>query len=243
MRSPIPIAIIDGDNLAWTVAFYARPADCPARVVAWMARVVDATGAGQAIVCFGDPSRRYFRHELLPTYKSRLHDPPASLDAAKAAIREQCVCRSLEWLEADDVMGILATHFARAGRHAIIVSDDKDLLTIPGHHYNPRTKLASTVSEEYADRRHMLQTLTGDAGDGYPGCPGVGPVKAEKILNGTICTAWDRVVLAFKGKGLTEEDALRQSRLARILRVDDYDIPTCTVNLWMPRREPAREVA
>jgi hypothetical protein len=39
------------------------------------------------------------------------------------------------------------------------------------------------ITEAQADRFHMIQTLTGDVTDGYPGCPGIGPVKAEQILN------------------------------------------------------------
>ena len=36
-------------------------------------------------------------------------------------------------------------------------------------------------------------------------------------------STWNSVVKAFESKGLTEEDALRNARLAKILTADDYD--------------------
>ena len=44
----------------------------------------------------------------------------------------------------------------------------------------------------------------------------------------------DRVVSAFKDKGLTEEDALVNARLARILTADDYDFDKRQPKLWSP---------
>jgi DNA polymerase-1 len=42
------------------------------------------------------------------------------------------------------------------------------------------------------------------------------------------------VVAAFESKGLTEEDALVQARVARICRASDYDFKTKEVKLWNP---------
>ena len=70
-------------------------------------------------------------------------------------------------------------------------------------------------------------------------CPGVGPVKAEeclaeaKIYGGPY---WSAVVATYENKGLTEEDALVQARVARICRADDYDFKNKEVRLWNPRK-------
>ena len=47
---------------------------------------------------------------------------------------------------------------------------------------------------------------------------------------------WDAVVEAFTFKaGLTEADALKQARLARILRWSDWNSETKTPILWSPK--------
>ena len=45
---------------------------------------------------------------------------------------------------------------------------------------------------------------------------------------------WQSVIDAYKSKGYTEEDALRNARMARILRAEDYDFKNKEVKLWKP---------
>ena len=45
---------------------------------------------------------------------------------------------------------------------------------------------------------------------------------------------WSTVVKAFEDKGLTEDDALLNARLARILTIDDYDTTRQEPILWTP---------
>jgi 5'-3' exonuclease len=142
-------------------------------------------------------------------------------------------------LEADDVLGIFATRDPKA----IICSMDKDMKTIPCNLWNGTDLLK--VSEAEADYFHLHQTLTGDTTDGYPGCPGIGPVKAAKLLDAPmkpelltevrVPALWKVVVVAFEKAGLTEEDALRQARLARILRDCDWDSKNKEPILWSPK--------
>ena len=84
----------------------------------------------RVICCFGDPSRKYFRHELFTTYKSKRSPEPESLWPAINAIKDEFPSRLLSGLEGDDVMGILATYPGLTGKK-IVVSDDKDMRTIP----------------------------------------------------------------------------------------------------------------
>ena len=82
-------------------------------------------------------------------------------------------------LEADDMLGIKATR----DKGCIIVSEDKDLKTIPAKVFNPaKDTEPHDISEQEADYNFMFQTLTGDKTDNYSGCPSVGPKTAEKIL-------------------------------------------------------------
>ncbi len=83
------------------------------------------------------------------------------------------------------------------------------------------------------------QTLTGDTCDGFPGCPGIGPKKAHKIILDMLLdvdsrTEWSFIVEAYQKKGLTEADALVQARVARILQHTDYDFVNKKVILWNP---------
>jgi DNA polymerase-1 len=149
-------------------------------------------------------------------------------------------------LEADDVLGILATAQKFAQYERILVSEDKDFRTIPGLLLNdgkarkritddPSLTLEDCiemVTEAEADRHHLFQTLTGDTSDGYPGCPKAGPVTANKILDADC--SWAAVVAAYEKQGLSEEVALTNARVARICRASDYDFRRGKVILWNP---------
>ena len=135
-------------------------------------------------------------------------------------------------LEADDVMGIVATK-PRKNEKIILCSIDKDLRQVPGTLYNGETMVKRSNKE--CNWWHLVQTLTGDAVDGFSGCPTVGIVTAQKILNNKrmpIKKMWDLVVKTYEKQGLFEHDALQQARVARILRYGDYNKKTGEVNLW-----------
>lgn len=180
------------------------------------------------LLCFSDGAN--FRKDLDPTYKAHraATRKPMGFKAFRNDIVSSYPSTSKPSLEADDVIGILATKFI--DKAPIIVSGDKDLMQIPGKHLVDGEIV--TVSKEQGDRLHMMQTLTGDATDGYPGCPGIGPKTAERILAQGI--EWNRVVDAYTKAGLTEEQALLQARLARILRVEDWDEEKKEPKLWTP---------
>jgi DNA polymerase-1 len=137
-------------------------------------------------------------------------------------------------VEGDDVLGILCEP------GDVICSWDKDMLTIPGLHF--RREEVVEVDQLAADRAFYTQVLTGDAADNYPGCPGYGPVTAERLLSGwtTDVDFWREVVNAYtlKSKAGTREAAeklaLQQARCARILRAGEYDLATNTPRLWNP---------
>jgi 5'-3' exonuclease len=112
-----------------------------------------------------------------------------------------------EGIEADDLMGIMATTKStpHLNRQTVIISDDKDMLTIPGLVFRkpPEFFQADLVEEDQGDEiddedggprvlmnvtpeqaefNHMLQTLAGDTADEYPGCPGIGLKGAFELL-------------------------------------------------------------
>ena len=134
-------------------------------------------------------------------------------------------------IEDDDVMGLLVEP------GDIIISEDKDLLTIPGTHF--RKNELVEVSKEEADRHFYKQVLVGDTVDNYPGCPGVGAGnQLFRDFNWLSCRSesdlWGCVRGQFLKAKKTEEDAVVQARCARILRRGEFDLETGTPHLWKP---------
>ena len=193
-----------------------------------LAELTDKIATYGFLLCFSDNLN--FRKNLYPAYKSnRTKRKPMAFHPLRERINKEYGSRitTFPGIEADDVMGIHAT---LSPDEYIIWSADKDLKQIPGKHLVGDEII--TITKEEGDYYHYLQTLTGDTSDGYPGCPGVGPVKAKSVLKEG---SWDAIVTAYEKTGLTEADALTQARLARILRADDWDFNKQEVRLWLPQ--------
>lgn len=201
-----------------------------------------AVRADSVVVCLSDPDVNW-RKQLNPTYKAVRKEvqKPAMLSLMKQYLYEHYRSYIRPRLEADDVMGILATRPSLLGNdlEAVIVSEDKDMRTIPGLVYNPgKADLGVLkITPIEAMQFHLWQTICGDTTDGYTGAPKVGPKSpyAEDALEITKpLEMWDNVLLAFSSVGLTEDDAIMQARMARILWADDYNFKTKGIRLWNP---------
>lgn len=201
--------------------------------------LADHLKAAFVVVCLSDPAEN-FRKQLDPTYKANRKDtvPPVLLREIKEYLGEEYTSFVRPRLEADDVMGILSGHPTLVEGEKIMVSEDKDMRTLPGLIYNPNQPQLGVidVSPLDADRFHLWQTIVGDATDGYPGCPKVGPKShwAEEIISADAEDLWDLVLDAYHSRGLGSEEALLQARLARILRPIDYNFTTKKIRLWTP---------
>ena len=187
------------------------------------------------MIAFSDS--RNWRKEEYPEYKSNRSGKrkPCGYVALRDWICEYYTTITAPYLEADDIMGILST----SSENSIIVSTDKDMETIPGYLFNwDKDEFPRQITKQEADFNHMKQTLVGDAVDGFPGCPGVGPVKAKKILSDhkdSPADMWEAVLVAYEKKELDEEYALSQARMARICRSDDWDAQKRKM-VWTPER-------
>jgi DNA polymerase-1 len=197
-------------------------------------RVFERFETREHLLCFSTGPN--FRYGVDPTYKNNRANSrkPLCYVELREQVEADFKCKALPGLEADDVMGIVATTPAVQKRQPIIVSQDKDMQTIPTSVW--RQGELVNVTEAMADYYHMFQTLVGDTSDGYKGCPGTGKVKAEKLLNEAgPADLWPRVRAAYEKAGLTEQDALTQARLARILRYSDWDNVKKEPILWTPK--------
>ncbi|MCH7696170.1 MAG: hypothetical protein IIB73_07725 [Proteobacteria bacterium] len=128
--------------------------------------------------------RNNYRKTLYPdTYKANRPAKPVQyynlLEAIKANHSESWLCH--DQLEADDLLGIMATN----GRitNPIICSIDKDMLTIPCWHYQwHHDDFPHEVTQEQGDQFWVKQLLMGDSTDGITGMKGIGPKKAEGMI-------------------------------------------------------------
>ena len=179
-----------------------------------------------------DPTSRYFRHRVDPNYKAkrRRRSKPIGYQALRDKVSQKHQLLWKEGLEADDLLGIAAT----ADEDAVIVSIDKDMNTVPGAFWNAGRLEMKRTSLEEANHFHLVQTISGDPTDGYSGIKDLGPVGARKVLKGKRgpVAQWEAVVRAFEKAEMTEIDALRNARLAYILRDGDY--VDGEVKLWTP---------
>lgn len=250
-----------GDDL-WTL--HSDFNDAKERLDATVANLLEELDAEEAILCFTDGVN--FRKSVLPSYKENRKKTrkPLAYKALVDYCKENYPTYTRPTLEADDVMGILATWPAfRPGKRKIIVSEDKDMKTIAGAWlYNPvKDSKPSLTKPEDAFRYFMEQTLTGDTTDGYSGCPGIGHDTAQEILDEPfgweqyehtfksgprkdttemrwrrceVGSLWEAIVHHYIKAGLNEAVALQNARCARILHACDYDFATKEPILWTP---------
>ena len=191
-----------------------------------MDQITEASGCNKVITCLSGDN--LYRKDVAPYYKANRKGTrkPMLLNFAKKYLADNYNGKVEDKLEADDLLGILGS----ADNTTVIWSADKDLLTIPAYHLIDGKVVE--IDKEEADYHFYVQSLTGDSTDNYKGCPSVGAKTADKLLqeNGT---TWETVVDAYAKQGLSEEVAIENARLARILRDGEYNFKTQKVKLWM----------
>jgi len=189
-------------------------------------------------ICLSGPSKSIFRYEILPTYKHNRKDKvkPLLMERLREELVNNYMIFQKDVLEADDCLGIMSTK--RPNKY-VIASIDKDLIQIPGWYFNwDKMDEPEFVDLESANFFFWKQVLMGDPVDGFSGCPGIGEKRATKLIH----QVWDEpeediwatIVDAYAKKGLEESYVLTQARVARILRVEDWDEKNQKPILWTP---------
>lgn len=248
MAAKPPTLLIDGDEFIykattvnevetrWDEDIFTLHTDfsqCKRNLLTALGNICEALETRDIIFCVSSPNN--FRKTILPSYKEARKSVRKPMAYKELLEYAKSIFPYVVWdgLEADDVMGVLATEPRPSGSNRrIMVSSDKDMQTVPGWLFR-QGELVQT-SEKDADTYWLMQTLMGDATDGYKGCPGAGIKKAETVLADKSKTQWESVVATFVKAGLTEEDALVQARCARILRHTDYNTQDKWLKLWTP---------
>lgn len=167
---------------------------------------------------------RTFRHDLARTkpYKgNRVQPKPKYLKDVEVYLVKQYGATFGSNVEADDEIGC---YLSKYGSGAVSVSIDKDLLQIPGWHYNWVNDTVRKITPREADFNFYTQMLTGDATDNVPGIAGLGPKGAAQLLDGAKSSAdlCSRVWNVYRGEFVDAKKArdyfVEQAQLLWILR-------------------------
>lgn len=204
-----PLLIVDAPYMLYR-AFFAlpdsikgadgRPVNALLGSVNTMLAVGDDQGVRATVACFG-PDAAAYRVELYPGYHA--HRPPVPDDLAHQFAAAPDLCRALGWhvcesdeLEADDLMGSLASREEAAGGSALVLTGDRDMfqcvtdrvtvLLLGGRGARgPQPVDPAEVKRRYGLAPALVPdfiALRGDPSDGLPGAKGIGEKRAADIL-------------------------------------------------------------
>jgi DNA polymerase-1 len=256
MSKPKSLLLIDGSSYLYR-AFHALPELTTSKgaqtgaihgVLNMLHKILDEQKPDLIAVVMDAPGKT-FRDELFAEYKANRPPMPDDLrDQIKPLLQAieglGLPLLRIKGVEADDVIGTLATQAAASNITTVISTGDKDMAqlvndkitlldTMPrGPSRKPRPMDAAGVVEKFAVRPDQIidyLALVGDSSDNIPGVPKVGPKTAVALLAkfdgiDDILSGLDKVVeLGIRGaKGVAEriaanEDTLRLSyKLATI---------------------------
>ena len=254
MAKPYPLVLVDASSYLFR-AYHALPKLTNSQgeatgalvgVINMLRKLREDYQPELMAVVFDAPGKT-FRDDLYPEYKS--HRPPMPDDLREQIEPLHAVVRALGLpllavpaVEADDVIGTLATRAAAQGLATLISTGDKDLAQLVDGHVT----LVNTMSDERLDRDGVIAkfgvppelivdylTLVGDSVDNIPGIPGCGPKTAVKWLQeygdleGVMAHADD--IKGKVGENLRQSlDRLPLSRQLTSIRLDvalDLELP------------------
>ena len=211
-------ALIDADIVAYRVACTLQEDDAEDFVYARTEDLVDQilvnTEATEYRLFL--TGKNNFRYTLYPEYKAhRPKEKPFWLEKCREYLKATFNAEVIDGQEADDALGIAQTE------DTIICSIDKDLLMIPGQHYNFVKDEFITVTPDEGIKHFYMQCLTGDRADNIKGIEKIGPKKAEKILAG--CVTEQELFNAVREAYGNDEEFLMNGRVLWIRRKDNED--------------------
>jgi len=199
-------------------------------------------------VCF-DPKGKTFRHERYEPYKAQRPPMPDDLRASIPYIKKLLEALNIpeitvEGFEADDVVGTLAKRGEKEGFTVYMMTPDKDYAQLVSENifmYKPKKsgkdvelmgvpEVLSSFGIERVDQVIDILGLMGDAADNVPGCPGIGPKTANKLISkyGDIDGLYEHIS-DLKGKQKENlENNIEQVKLSRELVIIETNVPCDT---------------
>lgn len=181
------IALIDADTPVFAAAICSQDAEewqAFSRLDYSLDKIIEGSGCSEYKLYVS--GGKNFRYEIDSSYKAnRPIEHPIHREACKQHLIKQWRAIETDGYEADDAVGCEQT------KDTMICGIDKDLLMIPGKHYQwPIIRGGKVIKEgkfhnisvEEGYRRFFTQALTGDTSDNIKGIKGIGPKGAEKML-------------------------------------------------------------
>ncbi|MCZ6886877.1 MAG: DNA polymerase I [Gammaproteobacteria bacterium] len=247
MREDKPLLLVDGSSYLFR-AYHALPdlvtrdgfPTGAVRGVIGMLRKLAKDYEGSPIAVVFDAGGKNFRDEMYPEYKA--NRPPMRDDLRQQIKPIHHIIEAMglpllvvPGVEADDVIGTLATEATASKRATVVSTSDKDMAQLVSDHVT----LVNTMTDTVLDRDGVeakygvppelivdYLALMGDAIDNIPGVPKVGPKTASKWLNAY--GSLDAVVVhadEIKGKvGENLRDSVDQLPLSRALTTIKCDV-------------------
>lgn len=178
------IALIDADLVAYRCAATCKeedPVDVAIfRVDKLMREILEMVDA-EEYKAFLTGSNN-FRKVINSQYKANRKDmvPPVFLQDCREYLITEWKAKLSHGQEADDELGI------NQDNTTVICSLDKDLLMIPGYHFNWTKQQfgdSTHVTTEGGDKHFWCQMLIGDTSDNIVGVQGLGPKKSAKLID------------------------------------------------------------
>ena len=205
-------------------------------------------------VCFDPPGGSTFRHKNYEAYKANREKTPEGILVAVPYIKRILAAYRIpifevDGFEADDVIGTLSHQAEQQGFFTYMVTGDKDfgqLVTPNIKVLNPGKNIIEGVEEVKAKYGIKMPTqlidilgLMGDSADNIPGCPGVGPKGAEKLVQqfGSIENLLEHTSELKGALKQKIEDNAEQIRLSKWLATIITDVPV-TLDADALKREP-----
>ena len=212
------IALIDGDIVCYRIGFASEQAPewaCAARLDEFILSTLQGVGCSEYEGYLTGQGN--FRETIAVTapYKGqRSGVKPIHYNFIRDYLQSKWEFVVVDGEEADDRIAIRATSLADEG---IICSIDKDFDQIPGWKYNFVKGITYYVTEREGIKAFYRQILTGDRIDNVIGLRGIGPVKANKILDGASgeLDCYQRVLQEYAGE---EQRVLENGRLLWLRR-------------------------
>ncbi len=187
-----------------------------------------------------------FRHDMFPNYKAQREEMPEDIRKAIPYIREiikgyKIPILEKEGFEADDVIGTLAKTAEKEGFQVFMVTPDKDYAQLVSENifmYKPKrmgNEMEILGVEQVCEKFEITNPLQvidvlglmGDTSDNIPGCPGVGPKTAMKLVSefGSIDGVYQNINKLRGKQKESLEQFEEQVRMSRTLATIILDVP------------------
>jgi 5'-3' exonuclease len=231
-------ALIDLDAMLHVVAnvqLKAGNRDMPTTVKnhirTFIANIEKSCGCQSSIKFYQGIGHKNYRNVIMPEYKGH-RVPSEAIKLWKPTIMEafkESGAHELKYIESDDAIALIAGRFNP--KDIVIISSDKDMIQVPGTHYNPYKRNSKDPKDRwsiatYASASKFLwaQVLAGDPTDmpnALCGLPGVGVPTAFKMLDSYDIDVPHRTVIqdAYTKKYGSKEGFIRANRTYKMVKL------------------------